>query len=414
MEFCVISQEEYQVFVSQHPYRNFMNSIEAMKVKLSNHWQVEYVGVKENNQLLCATALTSILVMKVFRFYYAQRGFLIDYSDLNLLAYFTKALKQYLKSKHALYLILDPNVLYKERDIDGNLVENGFDNSYVVDNLKTLGYQHQGFTNDYSVISEVRWMFSLYLDNQDEASLLKAMHQQTRWSVNKTLKTGIKVKELSVEEVGIFYEMMQHTANRRNFKARKLSFYEDYLRIFGPKAKLLLAYLDIEDYKSRLTDELNSLTDEHATITTKLLDTPNNKKLLNKLKVNEEALTLTQDKLKEADELESNYGQEIPMASSLFTIEDNEVVYLFSAAYDKFKKFNAPYAIQWYMIRHCLEQHINRYNFYGISGNFDEKAEDYGVYEFKKGFNGVVEELVGDFILPINGFMYKLYKMLKG
>ena len=414
MEFCVITQEEYQVFVSQHPYRNFMNSVEAMKVKLNNHWQVEYVGVKEEGKLLCATALTSTKVMKVFRFYYAQRGFLIDYSNQTLLAYFTKTLKQYLKSKHALYLILDPNVLYKERDIDGNLVEGGFNNEYVVDNLKALGYLHQGFSNDYSVISEVRWMFSLYLDGKDEATLLKDMHQQTRWSVNKTLKMGIKVRELGLDEVKIFFEMMEHTANRRNFKARKLSFYEDYLRIFDGKARLLLAYLDINDYRGRLKDELDVLNEERTVINEKLAETPNNKKILNKLKVNEEALTLTQDKLKEADGLETAYGIEIPMASSMFTIADNEVVYLFSGAYDHFRKFNAPYAIQWQMIRYCLEKHINRYNFYGISGNFDEKAEDYGVYEFKRGFNGVVEELVGDFVLPINGFMYRIYKMLKG
>ena len=48
-----------------------------------------------------------------------------------------------MKKKKGLYLVVDPNVLYKERDIDGELVENGFDHSYVVDNMIASGYEHQ-------------------------------------------------------------------------------------------------------------------------------------------------------------------------------------------------------------------------------------------------------------------------------
>ena len=414
MQFCVLTREEYQTFEENHPYRDFMNSVNAMDLKLMNNWQVDYVGVKDDqDKILCATALTSIPGMKIFRFYYAQRGFLIDYHDLELLSFFTKELKVFLKTKKCLYMIADPNVLYKERDIDGNLVEGGFDNSYVVDNLKQCGYIHQGFTNDYSVISQIRWMFSLYLKDKDEKTILKEMHQQTRWSINKTIKQGIAVREMSIDEIDIFMKMMEHTAERRNFTARKQSFYENQLKAFGDKAKLLLAYLDLNDFRNKLNVEKAELDSEMVEIKTKLNDMPNNKKFLNKEKVCQEALDLNAKKYVEADELEKSYGNIIPMASSFFIIEDDQIVYLYSAAYDDFKKYNAPYAIQWYMIRYALEHHINRYNFYGISGNFSEDAEDYGVYEFKRGFNGVVEELVGDFTLPVHNIMYKIYRMIK-
>ena len=65
------------------------------------------------------------------------------------------------------------------------------------------------------------------------------------------------------------------------------------------------------------------------------------------------------------------------------------------------------------MIRYAIENHIPRYNFYGISGNFDKEASDYGVYEFKRGFGGQVEQLLGEFILPVNKAVYKLYKTVK-
>ena len=49
------------------------------------------------------------------------------------------------------------------------------------------------------------------------------------------------------------------------------------------------------------------------------------------------------------------------------------------------------------------------YNFYGISGNFDKDNERYGVFDFKKGFNATVDELIGEFDLPISKFWYFLY-----
>ena len=40
---------------------------------------------------------------------------------------------------------------------------------------------------------------------------------------------------------------------------------------------------------------------------------------------------------------------------------------------------------------------IIKYNFYGITAIFDKNDPDYGVYEFKKGFNGQVEEYIDNF-----------------
>ena len=89
------------------------------------------------------------------------------------------------------------------------------------------------------------------------------------------------------------------------------------------------------------------------------------------------------------------------------------MIYLSSGAYDEYMRFNGPYAIQWTMIQYALNHGYKRYNFYGTSGNFNKEADDYGVYLFKKGFGGHVEELVGDFILPIDAMMFAIYNRLK-
>ena len=75
--------------------------------------------------------------------------------------------------------------------------------------------------------------------------------------------------------------------------------------------------------------------------------------------------------------------------------------------------FNAQYLIQYEMLKFAKENNYKKYNFLGIKGNFDPKDEDYGVYKFKKGFGGHVEEYIGDFDLPINVFYY-INKIIKG
>lgn len=65
------------------------------------------------------------------------------------------------------------------------------------------------------------------------------------------------------------------------------------------------------------------------------------------------------------------------------------------------------YHLQWHMIKYAKSHNINRYNFYGITGVFSNEADDFGVQQFKKGFNAHVEELIGDFIKPVRPILYK-------
>ena len=59
------------------------------------------------------------------------------------------------------------------------------------------------------------------------------------------------------------------------------------------------------------------------------------------------------------------------------------------------------------MLHLCVEKGVSRYNFYGIDGVFDDPDDEgRGVLEFKQGFNGYVEELPGEFTLPVSKLRY--------
>lgn len=53
--------------------------------------------------------------------------------------------------------------------------------------------------------------------------------------------------------------------------------------------------------------------------------------------------------------------------------------------------------MQWTMIQWAIENGCFLYDFQGIPGYTDENDPNYGIYKFKKGFNGEVVEFAGEF-----------------
>lgn len=415
MQFCELSKKEYEQFEKQHRYCNFLNAVETMELEAALGWDTAYVGVKQDGIILCATPLVKMPVMRKFRYFYSPRGFLIDFDDKELLSYFVKQLKAYAKKQKMMYIVIDPNVLYKERDVYGDLVPNGFDNSRIVDTLESLGFIHQGFSTGYNkTMQSIRWMFSLSLEGKDEDSIWKAIHPKTKRSILTTIKNDIKVRELTYDELDIFYNIMCDTSERRNFENRDLNFYQQQVKSYEGKLKVLLAYLDANEYRSSIQKEIQLDIERKNQAEEILLKSETNKKAKNKLKVAEEAIEVGHKRIKEIDFLQEKYGEIIPMATSMFVYHGDEITYLTSGAQSDCRSFFASYALQWHVIKEGLKEGYKKYNFYGISGIFDEKDENYGVYKFKQRFDGQVEELIGDFVLPIQPFLYKIYKALRG
>ena len=58
-----------------------------------------------------------------------------------------------------------------------------------------------------------------------------------------------------------------------------------------------------------------------------------------------------------------------------FFINPFEVVYYAGGTSNKYRHFAGSYAIQWTMINYAIDHGIDRYNFYGISGNFSEDVK---------------------------------------
>lgn len=400
MEFGKLTENEYLKFWEKHPLKTFLSSIEIGKLRKHNHWDVEYVGVKENKRIIGAT----MLVSKKRRFgkneYYAPRGYLIDFNNIELLDFFTNQLKQYIKQNNGYVLRIDPYVIYKQRDIDGNVVEGGIDNTKVVTHLKKLGFKQVSIPD----MEQVGWMFSLDLEGKTKDQILKEMKPNTRNTIRKAEKIGIQIKELKYEELDKFQDIMIETGERKNFAIRDLSYYQEMYKLLYDKnqVKFLITELNLKDYIKNLEEEKAKRENELS----KLNDAKYNdgkKKALNS------EIDSFNKRIADTKEIKKKTKKDIiTLSGSMFVMIEPEIIYLSSGNYEEYLHFNSQYLIQWEMIQYGIEHGFKKHNFYGIPANINEKPKDYGIYEFKRGFNGYVEELIGEFELPISKEYYLL------
>jgi len=126
----------------------------------------------------------------------------------------------------------------------------------------------------------------------------------------------------------------------------------------------------------------------------------------------QESIKRIENTMKEIDEYLYKYGHKVLLGGILFLRYKNEVLSLFGGSNKKFMQFQSAYTLHFEGIKMAVDNKDKRYNFYGITGNFNKENPLYGLYLFKKSFGGNVEELVGEFDLIIRPVWYQFYKFI--
>lgn len=403
MKFQEITEKEYREFWENHPLKTFLSAPEISKLREKSNWNTDYVGVKEDKKLIAATMLLSHKRHFGKYEFYSPRGYLLDFKNKKLVEFFTNELKKYIKDKKGYIFRVDPYLIYQERDIDGNIKEGGEDNRDCVEQLKSLGFKKVSIEDTEQVI----WMFSLGLEGKDKEQILKEMKPNTRNQINKTEKFGISVNEISYDELDRFENIMIETGARKGFKVRKLEYFQEMYKLFHDKneVKYFITELDLSKYIEGLKQERIDKEEKISSLSDAKYNDGAKKNLTNEI-------AAIDKRIKESTEIiEKNGSNIITLSGSMFILIQPEVIYLASGNYEEYMKFNSQYLIQWELIKYGIENGFKKHNFYGIPANINEHPKDYGIYEFKRGFNGYVEELIGEFELPIT-WHYNLMKLI--
>lgn len=408
MNLVELGKEEFIEFSKNYPYSLFFQSPYWIEIKKDNNWEGTIVGIKKDNKIVAATVLLMKNIKGINKkMVYAPRGFLLDYNDLTLLTDFVEKLKIYLKENNALFLKINPYVKYQERDINGEPIENT-KNDILINKLKELDFIHQGFyiTMDEKKDLEPRWLSVLNLEDKTVDEIFKDMRTTTRWSIRNSEKNCLRVIECNRDELKEFKALMKHTADRREFIDRPLSYYENIYDVLNKDnlVKVLLVEINFKDL-------LEKTEKEYQELLAKIEKMKDNPKKQNQLKELENETKSFEKRINDLKEYKNKYGDTKIIAGGLYMLYGNQLVYLLGASYKEFMKYNSQYLLQWQMINYAKEHNYQTFNFYGIDGDFRKESKNYGLFDFKRGFGAEVVELIGEFDLVINKPMYTLYNI---
>lgn len=254
MLFVKITPEEFEKFTHKH-----FSHYTQTRINYEAQQQAHLLGVKnDDGNVIAAGMFTEARALKFFKYFYSQRGPILDYSDISLVNFFFKSLTHYLKQHNCLYVLLDPYILENLRNVDGEIIQS-YDNRMLIRTLNQLGYQHQGSPVGYSKTSQIRWLSVLDLKDKSEQQLLKEMDYQTRRNIKKTEEMGVKVRQLPIDETSRFFKLFHMAEEKHGFSFRNQQYFEQLQKDYQEYASIQLAYIDLNEYKDDLIKKLDSL-----------------------------------------------------------------------------------------------------------------------------------------------------------
>ena len=208
-----------------------------------------------------------------------------------------------------------------------------------------VGFKLKEDVKDFNEVIQPRYVFRLNVKDKTEEELLKSFHEKTRYNIRLAGRKGATIRDGNREDLKDFYKIMQETGNRDNFLIRPLEYFEKMYDCMG------------KDYLRVIMADYNGK----------------------------------------------------PISGAIAIYYGNKVWYLYGASSNQNRNVMPNYLVQWEMIKWALEKKCDIYDFRGVSGHVDEHHPQYGIYKFKKGFNGDFVEFVGELYMvfkPLTNFAF--------
>ena len=416
MIFTEISSGELQMVQEKNDNRYFLQQAAVYsKMQNFNNLKTKILAVKENNKILAYSTFIYFPYRKFFYKVTAQHGPIMDYSNNELVRFYMAELKNYF-AKDFRVLCVRVNPFLNERIYkDIEYVETTEDAIKTDKILTSLGYKPLNddlFTNP-TLAS--RCIFSKSLDeNITESNLLKNISQIARYTINRTMKEGVQVREIDIfnkEDAKIFDEINRDTEERIDFSIRDNTYFKSLKNNIGDKAHYLVSYIDCDQFVETTTTTIANLEKERDDLKEKLEQGKvNAKKATNRLKEFDENIAIWYKKIDKIKELKEENGNIINLSCATFIESGQDLIYFTSGAMRKFHRYEGPYAILFHMMKYAINNNFKYFNFFGTSKDFEsEEAADYGVLQFKRNFNGNIEYFMDNY--EIRNAIGKIWKI---
>ena len=228
LSFTILNEDEFGSFVSNLQTNNFLQSIYAYERYKKTSREVYICGLRERERIVCASIVLCTHKRYGAKIFSLPGGPILDYNDKRrdeIMSNCSRELCSFLRKRGGIAVEISPYIAY---------------NDELTKSLLELGYKELG---EYV---QPKWVSVLDLTSfTNEEELLLSFRQSHRRSIRKALKTyGVFLKELSLAELPIFYELVKKSSVKHGFSLQPLTYYEEMFRSFGENIKFIVSYYD--------------------------------------------------------------------------------------------------------------------------------------------------------------------------
>lgn len=397
MQIILLDELKFDAFAINHPNYNFYQSSNYGKFMSKHGYNSYYLGLSDDVGNIKAATLIIVKNDKSEKrkMGYAPRGFLVDWSDSELVKEFTTKIKEFLAKRSFTYLKVDPMIVYKEYNSDGSLKYSNSDD--FVKKMQSLGYTHMGYNNGMEA-SKPRWNSIIKLD-PNIISLYNSLSKEARNKIKKAAGNGFKVYKGSNTDISLFYNVL----NRKN---PPLEYYMDLYQFFNVNNGFEIYFVKLEPVSyvnsSKKMYEEEEQRNSNLNMQMQDFNNPNKDAIINEKLKSDELLATYKKNMLEAINLFQKYPSGIIIAA-LAVIKYGKRVTFFVGASDEDHKNDYPdYLLRWQLAEYFSRSGYESIDYNGMMGMSNT---DYDT-TLKKELTNSVVEYVGEFDLVINKKTY--------
>lgn len=405
-----LEKEKYDNYIKNHKLKShFLQSYswgEFSKVK--KNLTPYYMGlIDEKDNILAATLLLQKNLPMKYSYFYAPRGFVIDYENEELVSEFTKKIIKFIKSKKAIFLKIDPDIIINDYNYLNEKQPTQYDSDKIFKMLTKLGYKHLGFTKNFETM-QPRYTFRIDLTKPLE-EIESHFSKTTKQRIQKAKKLGTIVEIGTQKDIKEFYHLMTLTESRKDFISYDEDYYQTLYEIFNgnenTKATLFLGKVNLKETLEKLQENIKKVNDQISILPIDNLS----KSAKTKLKELTRQKENLNEEIKKYKEYQKKYDNEITLNAHMIIEYGDKAWVLYAGNHNILTETYANYNTYYEHIKYCKEKNIKIYDQFGTIGDLKKDNPRLGLHEFKKKFGGDYVEFIGEFDYVTNKIMYFIF-----
>ena len=412
MELRVLEKNEYEKFVKTNPYKShFLQSYDWGQLsKEERDLTPYYLGLDDDGKIVGATLLLKKRLPLGLCYLYAPRGYVINFSEKKILDKFTDEIVKFAKRKKAIYVKIDPDIIWKKEDYKGEVTEVEYKDKKIYNELLRLGYKHMGFTKNFES-AQPRYTFRIDL-NQSLEEIESHFSKTTKQRIAKAKKLDTYVEIGTEKDLKEFYHLMTLTETRKDFVSYNEDYYNTLYDILNggenSKATLFLGKVDIDRTIKKIKENLKQVNNQISILPIDNLS-KSAKNKLNELTKQKENYN---QEIKKYEEYKKEYGNNLTLSAHMIVEYRDKAWVLYAGNHNILTETYVNYYTYEEHIKYCKEKGLKVYDQFGTIGDLSKDNPRFGLHEFKKKFGGDYIEFLGEFDYVTNKLMYFIFTKL--